>query len=107
MLAGDCDYTVNLTSSAPKALGWERGVVSTFNMAENSNDQAMTFIKNDHRLAVFQGMNEATDTMQLVGGFNVASMKPVDMCRFKVHAGVAAEFGSFQPHPNFVNLCFS
>ena len=103
MLAGDCDSH----PAHSKHLDGSVGLFSTFNMAENSNDQAMTFIKNDHWLAVFQGMNEATDTMQLVGGFNVASMKPVDMCRFKVHAGVAAEFGSFQPHPNLVNLCFS
>jgi len=101
VLAGDCDYTVNLTSSALNALGWERGVVSTFNMAANSNDQAMTFIKNDNCLVVFQGVNEATDQMQMLGGFNVASAKPVDMCGFKVHAGVAAEMGSFVASPKF------
>ena len=100
MLAGDCDSH----PAHSKHLDGSVGLFCTSNMAENSNDQAMTFIKNDHRLAVFQGMNEATDTMQLVGGFNVASMKPVDMCRFKVHAGVAAEFGSFSASPKFSDL---
>merc|ERR1719162_2680325 len=101
VLAGDCDSSTNLTAAALTALGWERGVISRYNvLPPYSRDTAMSFIKGDHCLAVFSAFNDDADMGQVLGGL-VA--QPVDMCGFKVHAGVAEEMTSFLASPAHSN----
>jgi len=103
VLTGDCDSSgKNLTGVALKALGWERGVVIRYNMAPpDTRDSAMTFIKGDHCLAVFSATNDVTDRQQIIGGWNA---QPVDMCGFKVNAGVAQEMTSFLVSPAYADF---
>jgi hypothetical protein len=100
-LTGDVDSSVNLTASALNVLGWKRGVSTRYNLGTNSRDSAMTFIKGDHCIAIFSATNDITDTLQVLGGFNVKTLPPVDMCGFQVHAGVAQEMASFLQSPAY------
>merc|ERR1740117_2504015 len=67
----------------------------------DTRDSAMTFIKGDHCLAVFSATNDVTDRQQIIGGWNA---QPVDMCGFKVNAGVAQEMTSFLVSPAYADF---